>query len=114
MEERVARAKARATVLSNIGDASLQKYKEEYQFLTWEDNRKNKKTPLLRKDPFKIKTEDRKFRYQSRLNNDCKEFMSGKKYFSDDLSQSSSHELDKNYQCDGEKWTYITRPIFFY
>ena len=30
------------------------------------------------------------------------EFIPGEKYFSDDLSQSSNHELDKNYQSDGE------------
>ena len=51
IEERVAKAKARAKVLSTFGDVSLQKYKKEDQLLTEEDNRKNKKTGLLGKDP---------------------------------------------------------------
>ena len=50
MEERVAKAKAREKVLSTFGDVSLQKYKKEDQFLTREDNRKHKKTLLLKKD----------------------------------------------------------------
>ena len=36
------------------------------------------------------------------MNYHCKEFIPGKKYFSGDFSQSSSHELNKNYQSDGE------------
>ena len=106
IEERVAKAKARAKVLSTFGDVSLQKYKKEDQLLTEEDNRKNKKTPLQRKDPIfqknETKIEDQKFSHQSRLNCDCKEFIPGKKYFSDDFLQSSDHELNKNCQCDGE------------
>ena len=89
MEERVAKAKARAEVLSTFGDVSFQKYKREDQFLSGENNRKNKETPLMRKDPIfhknETKIEDQKFRQQSRLNYDCKEFNPGKKYFSDDL-----------------------------
>ena len=60
----------------------------------------------MRKDPIfhknETKTEDRKFSHRSRFNYDCKEFIPGKKYFSDDLSQSSNHKLYTNYQCDGE------------
>ena len=106
MEERVvkAKARARAKVLSTFGDVSLQRYKKEDQLLTGEDNRKNKKTPILRKDPVfhknETKTEDQKFIHQSRLNYDCKESIPGKKFFSDDLSESSNHELNKNYQSD--------------
>ena len=78
----------------------------DQQLLTGEDNSKNKKTLLLRKDPIfdknENKTEDQKFSHQSRLNYDCKEFIPGKKYFSDDLPQSSNYELNKNYQSDGE------------
>ena len=89
IEERVAKTKARAEVLSTFGDVSFQKYKREDQFLSGENNRKNKKTPLMRKDPIfhknETKIEDQKFRQQSRLNYDCKEFTPGKKYFSDDL-----------------------------
>ena len=48
MVEKVAKAKARIKVLSNFGDASLQKHEKEDELLTVEDNRKNKKTPLLR------------------------------------------------------------------
>ena len=51
IEERVAKAKARAKALHTFGDTSLQKYKKEDQLLTEEKNRKKKKTPLLRKDP---------------------------------------------------------------
>ena len=106
IEERVAKAKARAKVLSTFGDVSLQKYKKEDQLLTEEDNRKNKKTPLQRKDPIfqknETKIEDQKFSHQSRLNYDCKEFIPGKKYFPDDFSQSNNYELNKNYQSDGE------------
>ena len=106
MEERVAKAKARPKVLSTFDDVSLQKYKKEDQLLTGDGNRKNKKTPLLRKDPVfhknETKIEDQKFSHQSRLNCDCKEFIPGKKYFSDDLSHSTNHELNKNYQSDGE------------
>ena len=40
MEEKVVKAKARAKVLSTFGDAYLQKYKKEDQFLTGEDKRK--------------------------------------------------------------------------
>ena len=105
-EERVAKAKARAKVLNTFGDVSLQKYKKEDQLLTEDDNRKSKKTPLLRKDPVfhknETKIEDQKFSHQSRLNYDCKEFIPGKKYFADDFSQSSNYELNKNYQSDGE------------
>ena len=106
IEEKVAKAKARAKVLNTFGDVSLQKYKKEDQLLTEEDNRKSKKTPLLRKDPVfhknETKIEDQKFSHQSRLNYDCKEFIPGKKYFADDFSQSSNYELNKNYQSDGE------------
>ena len=106
IEEKVAKAKARAKVLNNFGDQSLQKHKKEDQLLTEEDNRKSKKTPLLRKDPVfhknETKIEDQKFSHQSRLNYDCKEFIPGKKYFADDFSQSSNYELNKNYQSDGE------------
>ena len=74
--------------------------------LTEEDNRKNKKTPLLRKDPVFHKNEtkigDQKFSYQSRLNYDYKEFIPYKKYFPDDVSQSSNHDLNKNYQYNGK------------
>ena len=91
IEEKVAKAKARAKVLNTFGDVSLQKYKKEDQLLTEEDNRKSKKTPLLRKDPVfhknETKIEDQKFSHQSRLNYDCKEFIPGKKYFPDDFSQ---------------------------
>ena len=104
MERRV--AKATAKVFSTFGDVSLQKFRKEDHMLTGEDNRKNKKTPLLRKDPIfdknENKIEDQKFSDQSRLNYNCKEFISGKKYFSDDLLQSSNHELNKNYQSDVE------------
>ena len=51
IEERVAKAKARAKVLNTFDDASLQKCKKEDQLLTKEDNRKNMKTGLLGKDP---------------------------------------------------------------
>ena len=70
------------------------------------NNRKNKKTPLLRKEPIfhknETKIEDQKFSHQSRLNYDCNEFIPGKKYFPDDFSQSNNYELNKNYQSDGE------------
>ena len=107
MEERVVKAKERAKVLSAFGDISLQKYKkEEQQLLTREDNSRNKKMLLLRKDPIfgknENKIEDQKFSHQPRLNYDCKEFIPGKKCFSDGLSQSSNHVLIKNYQSDGE------------
>ena len=106
-EERVAKAKARAKVLNTFGDVSLQKYKKEDQLLTEEDNRNSKKTPLLRNDPIfhknETKIEDHKFSHQS-LNYDCKEFIPRKKYFPDDFSQSSNHELNKNYQSDGESF----------
>ena len=36
------------------------------------------------------------------MNYNCKEFIPGKKYFPDGFSQSSNHELNKNYQSDGE------------
>ena len=91
IEEKVAKAKARAKVLNNFGDQSLQKHKKEDQLLTEEDNKKSKKTPLLRKDPVlhknETKIEDQKFSHQSRLSYDCKEFIPGKKYFPDDFSQ---------------------------
>ena len=58
------------------------------------------KDPILYKNETKI--EDQKFRHQSRLNYDCNEFIPGKKYFPDDFSYSSNHELNKNYQSDGE------------
>ena len=48
MVDKVAKAKARTKVLSTFGDASLQKHEKEDELLTGEDNRKNKKTPLLR------------------------------------------------------------------
>ena len=51
IEEMVAKAKARAKVSSTFDDASLQKCKKEDQLLTKEDNRKNKKTGLLKTDP---------------------------------------------------------------
>ena len=91
IEKKVAKAKARAKVLNNFGDQSLQKHKKEDQLLTEEDNKKSKKTPLLRKDPVlhknETKIEDQKFSHQSRLSYDCKEFIPGKKYFPDDFSQ---------------------------
>ena len=103
IEERVAKAKAK--VLSTFGDVSLQKCKEEDQLLN-EDNRKNKKTPLLRKDPVfrknETKIEDQKFSHRSRLNYDCKGFIPGKKYFPDYFLQSKNHEVNKNYDSDGE------------
>ena len=106
IEEKVAKAKARAKALNTFGDVSLQKYKKEDQLLTEDDNRKSKKTPLLRKDPVfhknETKIEDQKFSHQSRLNYDCKEFIPGNKYFSEDLLKSCSHELGQNYQSDGE------------
>ena len=34
------------------------------------------------------------------MNYDCKEFIPGKKYFPDDFSQTSFHEINKNYQSD--------------
>ena len=40
IEERVAKAKARAEVLSTFGDVSFQKYKREDQFLSGENNKK--------------------------------------------------------------------------
>ena len=90
IEEKVAKAKARAKVLNTFGDVSLQKYKKEDQLLTEDDNRKSKKTPLLRKDPVfhknETKIEDQKFSNQSRLNYDYKKFIPGKKYFPDDFS----------------------------
>ena len=58
MEKRVAKAKARAQVLSTLGDVSLPKYKKEDQLLTGEDNSKNKRTTLLRKDPIIDKNEN--------------------------------------------------------
>ena len=64
--------------------------------LTEEDNRKNKKTP------FETKIGDQKFSYQSRLNYDYKEFIPYKKHFPDDVSQSSNHDLNKNYQYNGK------------
>ena len=74
--------------------------------LTEGDNRKSKKTPILRKDPIfhknETKIEDQKISNQSRLNFDCKEVIPGNKYFPDDFSQSSNHELNKNYRSDGE------------
>ena len=74
--------------------------------LTEGDNRKSKKTPILRKDPIfhknEIKIEDQKISNQSRLNFDCKEVIPGNKYFPDDFSQSSNYELNKNYQSDRE------------
>ena len=79
------------------------------------NNRKNKKTPLLRKEPIfhknEIKIEDQKFSHQSRLNYDCKEFIPGKKYFPDGFSQSNNYELNKNYQSDGEVSTVIGKLI---
>ena len=86
MEESVAKAKARAKVLSILGDVSLQEYKKEDQMLTGEYNSKNKRTHLLKKDPIfnknENKIEDHKFSHHSRLNYTCKEFIFGKKYFS--------------------------------
>ena len=86
MEESVAKAKARAKVLSILGDVSLQEYKKEDQMLTGENNSKNKRTHLLKKDPIfnknENKIEDHKFSHHSRLNYTCKEFIFGKKYFS--------------------------------
>ena len=79
------------------------------------NNRKNKKTPLLRKEPIfhknETKIEDQKFSHQSRLNYDCKEFIPGKKYFPDDFSQSNNYELNKNYQSDGEVSKVICKLI---
>ena len=51
IEKMVVKAKAREEVLSTFDDASLQKCKKEDQLLTKEDNRKNKKTGLLKTDP---------------------------------------------------------------
>ena len=106
IEEKVAKAKARAKVLNTFDDVSLQNYKKEDQLLTEEDNRKSKKTLLLRKDPVFHKNETKitgqKFSHQSRLNYDCKEFFPDKKYFPDDFPQNANHELNKNYQSDGE------------
>ena len=86
MEESVEKAKARAKVLSFLGDVSLQEYKKEDQMLTGEDNCKNKRTHLLKKDPTfnknENKIEDHKFSHHSRLNYTCKELIFGKKYFS--------------------------------
>ena len=86
MEESVAKTKARAKVLSILGDVSLLEYKKEDQMLTGEDNSKNKRTHLLKKDPIfnknEKKIEDQKFSHRSRLNYTCKEFILGKKYFS--------------------------------
>ena len=69
----------------------------------------------MRKDPIfhknETKTEDRKFSHRSRFNYDCKEFIPGKKYFSDDLSQSSNHELDKNYKSDEEDYKMLCNLI---
>ena len=45
IEERVAKAKARAKVLNTFGDVSLQKYKKEDQLLTEEDKKKVRKHP---------------------------------------------------------------------
>ena len=85
IEEKVAKAKARAKLLNTFGNASLQKCKKEDQLLIKEDNRKSKKIPFLRKDPVFLKNEtkieDQKYSHQSRLNFDCKEFIPGKKYF---------------------------------
>ena len=85
MEERVTKAKTRAKVMSTFGDVSLQKYKKEDQFLTGKDNRKNKKAPLLRKDPVfhknETKIENQKFSHQSTLNYDWKEFIPGNNIF---------------------------------
>ena len=86
MEESVAKAKARAKVLSILGDVSLQEYKKEDQMLTGEDNSKNERTHLLKKDHIfnknENKIEDQKFSHHSKLNYTCKEFILGKKYFS--------------------------------
>ena len=72
IEEKVAKAKTRAKVLSTLGNVSLQKYKKKGLLLTGADNSKNKKIPLLRKDPIfdknENKVEDQKFSHQSRLN----------------------------------------------
>ena len=80
--------------------------REDQPLLTGEDNSKNKKTLLPRKDPIfdknENKIEDQKLSHQPRVNYDCKEFIPGKKYFSVDLSESSNNELNKNYQSDGE------------
>ena len=85
IEEKVAKAKARAKLLNTFGNVSLQKCKKEDQLLIKEDNRKSKKIPFLRKDPVFLKNEtkieDQKYCHQSRLNFDCKEFIPGKKYF---------------------------------
>ena len=45
------------------------------------------------------------------MNYDCKKFIPGKKYFSDDLSQSSNHELDKNYKSDEEDYKMLCNLI---
>ena len=79
----------------------MQKYEKEDQLLTDEDNRKNKKTPLLRKDPIFHKNETKiedQLSHQSKLNYDCKEFIPGKNYFPDDFLQSSNLELNNKYQ----------------
>ena len=72
IEEKVAKAKTRAKVLSTLGNVSLQKYKKKGLLLTGADNSKNKKITLLRKDPIfdknENKVEDQKFSHQSRLN----------------------------------------------
>ena len=45
IEEKVAKAKARAKALNTFGDVSLQKYKKEDQLLTEEDKKKVRKHP---------------------------------------------------------------------
>ena len=115
IKEKVAKAKERAKVLNSFGDVSLQTYKKEDQFLTEKDNRKSKKTPLLRKDAVfhknETKTEDQKFSHQSRLNYDGKGFIPGQKYFPDDFSQSNNHDLNNNYQSDADVSTMLCKLI---
>ena len=47
IEERVAKAKARAKLLSIFGDVSLLKYKKEDQLLTEDDTRKKQENTLI-------------------------------------------------------------------
>ena len=74
MEEKVAKTKSRAKILGTLGDIPLQKYQKEGPLLTEEDNSKNKRALLLRKDlifvEIKNKIEDQKFSNQSTLNYD--------------------------------------------
>ena len=84
MEERVEKAKARAKVYSEIPleDPSLHKVEKENH---------------MEKRPG-----EQESKIDSRLSYDCKEFIPGKKYFSDNLLPSTSHVVNNIHQSDSE------------